>query len=92
MEKKHVCKYYGAWYALCQRNTVQRMSIVICCVLQQRDGKQSRALRAASAADGELCLEVKGWWLMHLLDRVPPGDGQVQVRDDPSVCTQEAAH
>jgi len=49
-------------------------------VQQQRDGKQSRALRAASAADGELCLEVKGWWLMHLLDRAPPGDGQVQVR------------
>ena len=55
-------------------------------VQQTRDGKQSRALRTASAPDGELCLEVKGWWLMHLLDRAPPGEGQVQVRPSLIVC------
>ena len=37
-------------------------------------------MRAAFAADGELCLEVKHWWLMHLLERAPPGEGEVQVR------------
>ena len=40
-----------------------------------------KALRSATAVGGELCLEVKGWWLMHLIDRAPPGEGEVQVRD-----------